>query len=198
MAWPRPRFHRRWTRAWSGLGLDYIDLLLIHWPNPAQDRYVDAWFGLADLLESGRLKAIGVSNFKPAHLDRIIAETGVVPDINQIQLNPGFTRDAAPRLQRGPWHCDRVVVAAGRLGRQGAGPSDRHRDCRRDRRTPAQTVLRWHTQLGLIAVPKSANPERLRQNLAIFDFELAPDQLEALSALDQGEAKAYDSDRFGH
>ncbi|MCU1689289.1 MAG: aldo/keto reductase, partial [Jatrophihabitantaceae bacterium] len=173
------------------LGLDYLDLLLIHWPNPANNRFVDAWLGLADLLASGRLKSIGVSNFKPAHLDLIIAESGVVPDINQIQLNPGFTRDStrAYNSARGI-----ATESWSPLGGSGAkvlddpiviGIADAIG------RTPAQTVLRWHTQLGLIAVPKSSNPERLRQNLAIFDFELTPEQMESISALDQGEAKAY-------
>lgn len=180
------------------LGLDYLDLLLIHWPNPADDRFVDAWLGLGDLLESGRLKAIGVSNFKPAHLDRIIAETGVVPDVNQIQLNPGVTRDAARAF-----HTAHGIVTESwsPIGGSGAKVLD---DpvivgiAAAIGRTPAQAVLRWHTQLGLIAVPKSASPERLRQNLAIFDFDLTPDQIDAISTLDQGEGKAYDSDTFGH
>lgn len=180
------------------LGMDYLDLLLIHWPNPANDRYVDAWHGLGDMLESGRLKAIGVSNFTPAHLDRIIDETGVVPDINQIQLSPAVTRNDARAYHAAHGIVTESWSPLGGLGIKVldnpliAGIADEVG------RTPAQTILRWHIELGLVTVPKSANPERLRQNIDIFDFSLRPDQIEAISALDHGESAAYDSTKFGH
>lgn len=179
------------------LGVDYLDLLLIHWPNPDQDRYVEAWQGLAALLEAGKVRAIGTSNFKPPQLERIITETGVVPDVNQIQLSPHATRASSrdyanahgivveswsplgkggDLLREGP-----VTAAAERLGK-----------------TPGQVVLRWHIQHGLVAIPKTKTDSRLEENLAVFDFSLSEDEMDALDALDQGESTVTDSDRFGH
>jgi 2,5-diketo-D-gluconate reductase A len=180
------------------LGLDYVDLFLIHWPNPQQDRYVDAWRGLARLLEEGRVRAIGMSNFKPAHLDRVIAETGVTPDVNQIELSPLTTRDETRAYDdrhgivtqswsplgggRGSVRSAPAVVAmAERLGR-----------------SPAQVVIRWHLQMGLSVIPKSGNAGRIRENFQVFDFELDEADMAALSALDEGEGAVTDSDRFGH
>lgn len=202
------KFNKRWhgvelvaqacRRSLDRLGLDYLDLLLIHWPNPAHDRYVQAWEGLVELLGSGQVKAIGTSNFKPAHLQRIIDATGVAPDVNQIQLSPVLTRDAARA-----YHAAHGIVTESwaPIGGQGVPVLDHPvlaRVAAAVGRTPAQTVLRWHLELGLVAVPKSANPARLRENLDVFDFSLTPEQVAALSALDHGEAAAEDSDRFGH
>jgi 2,5-diketo-D-gluconate reductase A len=179
------------------LGVDYLDLFLIHWPNPGQDRYVDAFRGLAKLLADGRVRAIGGSNFKPAHLRRVLNETGIVPDVNQIELNPTVTRDAtrAYDAEHGI-----VTESWGPIGRGGdllARPviteiAERHG------RTPAQVVLRWHVQSGCVPVPKSANPERLRANLDVFDFALTPAEVAAIGSLDRGESAALDSDSFGH
>jgi 2,5-diketo-D-gluconate reductase A len=179
------------------LGVDYLDLFLIHWPNPGQDRYVDAWRGLCRLLDEGLVRAIGVSNFKPAHLDRILESTGVAPDVNQIELSPYLTRDEARA-----YHARHGIVT------QSYSPLDRGGDLLREPaveeaaerhgRTPAQVMLRWHVQLGLITVPKSSDPERQASNLAIFDFTLDENEMAALSALDRGEAAATDSDTFGH
>ncbi|WP_436763529.1 aldo/keto reductase [Streptosporangium sp. V21-05] len=179
------------------LGLDYADLYLIHWPLPRKDRYVEAWKGMVKLLEDGRVRAIGVSNFKPAHIDRLLAETGVVPDVNQIQLNPFFTRDE-PRAY-GTAH-GIATQSWGPLGQGGdlleqpvvTAAAERHG------RTPAQIVLRWHIELGLITVPKSSSPGRMRSNAEIFDFALTPEEVSELSALDRGEAAATDSDSTGH
>lgn len=187
-----------YERSIDALGLDYVDLLLIHWPNPTHDRYVQAWEGLVDLLASGRLRAIGTSNFKPAHLERIIAATGHAPDVNQIQLSPASTRDAARAF-----HAEHGIVTESwsPIGGQGVRVLDLppvREVAEQTGRTPAQVVLRWHMELGLVAIPKSASPERLRENLAIFDFSLTPDQVAALSALDRGESAVEDSDRFGH
>jgi 2,5-diketo-D-gluconate reductase A len=179
------------------LGVDYLDLFLIHWPNPGRDRYVDAWRGLCRLLDEGVVRAIGVSNFKPAHLDRLLESTGVAPSVNQIELNPYVARleprayherhgivtqsysplDRGGALLREPV----VVAAAERLGR-----------------TPAQVVLRWHVQQGLTVAVKSSDPARQAENLAVFDFALGPEEVAALSALDRGEGAATDSDTFGH
>jgi 2,5-diketo-D-gluconate reductase A len=202
------KFNKRWhgvelaaeafERSADRLGLDYVDLLLIHWPNPRQDQYVQAWQGLVRLLEEGRVRAIGTSNFKPTHLDRIIEETGVVPDVNQIQLSPSVTRDEARA-----YHAERGIVTES-WSPLGGGGADELRHpvvtelAARYGRTPAQIVLRWHIELGLVAIPKSANAERIRQNIEIFDFSLSPEDVAAISALDQGESAATDSDSFGH
>jgi len=181
------------------LGVEYVDLLLIHWPNPAQDRYVDAWRGLLDLLAEGSVKAVGVSNFKPAHLERLRAETGVLPDVNQIQLSPASTRAHARA-----YHAEHGILT------QSWSPLGGERDRtlladpvingigRRRGRTPAQVVLRWHVQLGLAAVAKTSRPDRLEENLDIFDWELTDEDLAALSTLDRGDAVTVDSDEFGH
>jgi 2,5-diketo-D-gluconate reductase A len=202
------KFNKRWhgvelaaeayERSADRLGLEYIDLLLIHWPNPQQDRYVQAWQGLARLLEEGRLRAIGTSNFKPAHLERVIAETGVVPDVNQIQLSPTVTRESARA-----YHAEHGIVTQS-WSPIGGQSNDVLREpvvvelAGRHGRTPAQIVLRWHMELGLTTVPKSSDPERLRQNLDIFDFSLTAGEVAAISALDQGDAAGADSDAFGH
>ena len=202
------KFNKRWhgrdlavqayERAIDRLGLDYVDLLLIHWPNPGHDRYVEAFQGLVDLLEAGRVKAIGTSNFKPAHLDRVIAATGVVPDVNQIQLSPAVTRVAARE-----YHTTHGIVTQSWSPIGGQDVAVLHEPvvtgiAEQIGRTPAQVVLRWHIELGLVAIPKSSDPARLRQNLDIFDFSLTAEQVTAISALDQGEAAAADSDRTGH
>ncbi|WP_213450627.1 aldo/keto reductase [Rhizomonospora bruguierae] len=202
------KFNRRWhgvdlvreafERGLDRLGLDYVDLLLIHWPNPDQDRYVEAWQGLARLLAAGRLRAIGTSNFKPAHLERIIDATGVLPDVNQVQLSPLVTRESTREF-----HARHGIVTQS-WSPIGGQKTDVLREpvvtelARRYGRTPAQIVLRWHVQLGLVAIPKSSDPQRLRQNLAIFDFALADEDAAALTALDRGDAAGADSDAFGH
>lgn len=179
------------------LGVDYLDLYLIHWPMPWQDRYVDAYLGLTDLLREGLVRAIGLSNFKPAHIDRIRAATDVTPDVNQIQLDPTLTREAARA-----YHREHGIVT------QSWGPIGHGRDllsepvvteiAERYGRTPAQVVLRWHVELGLVPIPKTSSPERMKTNLDIFDFSLAPADVAALSALDRGEEAATDSDSVGH
>lgn len=178
------------------LGLDYVDLLMMHWPLPARDLYVDTWATFIELLASGKTRAIGVSNFKPAHLERLIEETGVAPAVNQIELNPTLARtqtrqyNTANGIQTQSWSP---------LGR-GDTLSNPVITSIADRLavTPAQVILRWHVQLGLSAVPKSATPARLATNLDVFDFELTDADLSTISALDQGEAAARDSDVEGH
>jgi 2,5-diketo-D-gluconate reductase A len=178
------------------LGVEYVDLLLIHWPNPAQDRYVDAFAGMAKLVADGRVRAIGVSNFKPAHLQRLF-DAGLVPEVNQIQLDPLHTRPDLVALHR-----ERGIVteAWSPLGRGGdllehpvvTAAAEKYS------RTPAQIVLRWHTLVGNVAIPKSSRPQRLAENLDIFNFVLARDELDALTALNQGDAGLLDADTFGH
>jgi len=179
------------------LGVEYLDLLLIHWPNPDQDRYVDAWQGLIALREAGLVRAIGTSNFKPAHLQRLIDETGVAPEVNQVQLSPVWAKQAEREF-----HAKHGIVteAWSPLGK-GTDLLD-HPTVREAAeahgRTPAQVVLRWETQQEVVPIPKSANRARLEQNLAIFDFDLTDAELDALSALDGTARTATDSDRSGH
>jgi 2,5-diketo-D-gluconate reductase A len=179
------------------LGLDYLDLLLVHWPNPAQDRYVDAFRGLVELLRDGLLRVVGTSNFTPAHLQRVIDEAGVTPDVNQLQLSPyvvqeggrafaarhGIVVQSWSPLARGPELRSEPVVT---------------RLAQRYRRTPAQVLLRWHIELGLVPVPKSEDPQRLRENIAVFDFTLPPEDVARLSALDRGDELVLDPETFGH
>jgi 2,5-diketo-D-gluconate reductase A len=202
------KFNKRWhgadlveealSRSCDRLGVDYVDLYLVHWPNPGQDRYVAAWQGLTRLLEDGRVRAIGTSNFKPAHLDRLLAETGVTPEVNQIQLNPFVTRAEARA-----YHLEHGIVTESwsPFGGHGADVLSESRItelAERYEKTPAQIVLRWHLELGLVAIPKSSSPSRIRENMHVFGFELSAEDVAAISALDRGEGAAVDSDRFGH
>jgi 2,5-diketo-D-gluconate reductase A len=179
------------------LGLDRIDLLLIHWPNPRKDRYVEAWRGLLRLLEDGKVRAIGVSNFKPAHLDRLLGETGVAPHVNQIELDPTHSRP-----EERAYHAAHGIVTES-WSPIGAG-GDLLADptivdlARRRSKTPAQIVLRWHVQLGLIPIPKTSKPERLAENKDVFDFELDAAEMDELASLDRGDEGVTDADRFGH
>jgi 2,5-diketo-D-gluconate reductase A len=179
------------------LGLERIDLLLIHWPNPKKDRYVDAWRGLVQLLEDGKVRAIGVSNFKPVHLDRLLGETGVAPHVNQVQLDPRI-----PRENERSHHAAHGIVTES-WSPIGAG-GDLLADAtigdvaRAHGKTPAQVVLRWHVQLGLVPIPKTSKPERLAENIDVFDFELRSAEMDELAALDRHGQGAVDSDRFGH
>ncbi|HLR96248.1 MAG TPA: aldo/keto reductase [Jiangellaceae bacterium] len=202
------KFNRKWhgvdraakalDASLGRLGLDYVDLLLIHWPNPQQDRYVEAWQGLVQLLEQGRVRAIGMSNFKPAHLERVVAETSVEPDVNQIQLSPLLARVAARE------HHQAHGIVTQSWSPIGGGKNDVLQEAlvkdlaQKYDKTPAQIVLRWHIELGLAPIPKSGNPERLRQNIDVFDFSLSTDDITAMSALDRGESAATDSDTAGH
>jgi 2,5-diketo-D-gluconate reductase A len=178
------------------LGLDHIDLFLIHWPNPERNRYVDAWQGMIELLTDGNVRAIGVSNFKPAHLQRLIDETGVPPMVNQIQLNPWIPR----RDERGFHTAHGIVTESWAPIGKGLGLladpviADL---ARRRSRTPAQIVLRWHLQLGTIPIPKTSSPSRLGENIEVFDFELDDREMAEIGGLDAGGRGAVDSDVTG-
>lgn len=174
-------------------GLEYLDLFLIHWPIPWQDQYVSAWEGLVELVHSGDVAAIGVSNFKPAHLERIIAATGYVPDVNQIQLSVDLPRTASRAFHR-----------AHDIRTEGWSPLGRGPELREDpavievaeevNRAPAQVILRWQVQQGIVPVARSSRREQLAENIALFDFSLSDDHLDRLARLDRGEAAARDSD----
>jgi diketogulonate reductase-like aldo/keto reductase len=178
------------------LEMAYVDLYLIHWPVPSQERYVETWRAFAELQEEGLTRSIGVSNFQPAHLRRIIEETGVTPVINQIELHPrlqqpglrrehedlGIVTEAWSPLAQGEVLDDPVIVSI-------AEAHDR---------TPGQVVLRWHVQLGNVVFPKSVTQERIEQNFAIFDFELSDSEMEEIETLDAGERIGPDPDTFVH
>ena len=179
------------------LGLDYVDLLLIHWPVPQRDLYVSTWQAFEKLLADGRARSIGVSNFKPAHLDRLLAETDIVPAVNQIQLNPYVTR--ADQREYGIRH-GIVTESWSPLGQGNELLAEPllARLAEKYGKAPGQVVLRWHIELGLVVIPKSATPERIRQNIDLFDFALDPADVDAISALDQGPDAGVDSDVVGH
>ncbi len=179
---------RAFDETMDRLGLEKIDLFLIHWPLPTlyDGDYVSTWRTLTEFVESGRAASVGVSNFQPAHLERIIEETGVTPAVNQIEVHPYFTNDAARRASADHG----IAVEAWSPIAQGKVLDDPAivEIARAHDRTPSQVTLRWHVQRGDIVFPKSMHEERMRENFAIFDFELSDDEVATISALDQGES----------
>jgi len=177
------------------LGMDYVDLYLIHWPAPRKDRYIDTWRALESLKRDGRARSIGVSNFTAAHLERLLATATETPVINQIELQPWLQQsrlrefDAAHGIQTESWSplargraIDDPALAA--IGQKYG-------------KSAAQVVLRWHVQLGLVVIPKSNSIERIRENSQVFDFELDDADLAAIAALDAGERTGSDPDLVG-
>ena len=169
----------------SKLGTDYVDMYLIHWPTPKRDLFVDTWKAFIRLRDEGRIRSIGVSNFQPAHLERLVKETGVVPVVNQIELHPDFaqrdvvaantklkivTESWSPLGQGGDLLKNEALVAIGK----------------KHGKTPAQVGIRWHVQLGHMVIPKSVTPERIKANIDVFGFELSADEMKAIDALDAG------------
>ncbi|MFH8529029.1 aldo/keto reductase [Streptomyces tendae] len=165
------------------LGLDYVDMYLIHWPTPARDLYKDTWKAIEKLVSDGRVRTAGVSNFQPDHLKRLIDGAELVPAVNQVELHPGLQQNElravhaelgiateawSPLAQGAVLKDEAITTIAGRHGK-----------------SPAQVVLRWHLQLGNIVIPKSVTPERIRQNLDVFDFTLTDDEMTAIAGLDR-------------
>ena len=178
---------RAFDKSLDAMKLEYLDLFLIHWPLPAVGDFVETWKALEEIARSGRVRAIGVSNFQSHHLERLARETKVVPAVNQIEIHPYFTQDdvrafdAAHGIATEAWSPiaqgqvldDPVIVAiAARLGR-----------------TPAQVTLRWHIQRGEIVFPKSTTPSRMAENFAIFDFELPDGDMMAITALNRPDGR---------
>ncbi|WP_406499122.1 aldo/keto reductase [Streptomyces sp. NBC_00846] len=168
------------------LGLEYVDLYLIHWPVPAKDAYLDTYKAFEKIYSEGRAKAIGVSNFLPEHLERLLGETSVVPVLNQIELHPQLQQAESRAL-----HAKHGIAteAWSPLG-QGKGLLEVPTVvaiARKHGRTPAQVVLRWHIQTGNVVIPKSVTPSRIVENLDVFGFELDADDLAAFAALDEGK-----------
>ena len=177
----------------SKLGMDYVDLYLIHWPLPMDNLFTEAWRALESIYESKRARSIGVSNFKSHHLDILLKEAKVVPAVNQIELHPmlqqkedraycqerGIEIESYSPLMRGGESLENPVLA---------GLAQKHG------KTGAQVVLRWHIQSGFIVIPKSVRAERIRENMAIFDFELSPEDMQAIETLDAGQRTGADPD----
>ncbi len=176
------------------LELEHIDLYLIHWPVPAHDLYVETWRAFIELQSAGLIRAIGVSNFQSAHLERLVAETGVTPAINQVELHPHFQQ---PGLRHEHDELDIVTEAWSPLG-QGLELKDPTivEIAEAHARTPAQTIIRWHIQLGNVVIPKSVTPERIAENFEVFDFHLTDAEMEAIHALDAGKRIGPDPDTF--
>ncbi|KPF57978.1 aldo/keto reductase [Rhizobium sp. AAP116] len=169
------------------LGTDYVDLYLIHWPSAHRGLFVDTWKAFVKLKEEGRAKSIGVSNFYPEHIEKIIAETGVTPVINQIELHPDFqqrearafhekhgiaTQSWSPLGQGKLLGHSAIAAIAAKLGR-----------------TPAQVIIRWHIDNGLVVIPKSVTPSRISENFKVFDFKLSAEDLDTLNGLDDAGAR---------
>jgi diketogulonate reductase-like aldo/keto reductase len=176
------------------LELEHIDLYLIHWPVPSHDLYVETWQAFIELQAEGLVRAIGVSNFQPAHLERIVAETGVTPAINQVELHPYFQQTG---LRHEHEQLDIVTEAWSPLG-QGLELEDPAivAIAEAHGKTPAQAIIRWHLQLGNVVIPKSVTPERIEQNFDVFDFELSADEMERIRELDEGRRIGPNPDTF--
>jgi 2,5-diketo-D-gluconate reductase A len=177
------------------LGLDYLDLYLIHWPLPAKNLYVETWKALISLRDEGLVRSIGVSNFQPRHLDRIIDETGVTPAVNQIELHPYLTQGPLREYDRAH---DIATEAWSPIAKGGELLKDQVITSLADKygKTPAQIVIRWHLELGNVVIPKSVTPSRIAENFDVFDFELASEDVEAISALNRDERTGPDPDHF--
>ncbi|WP_030607595.1 aldo/keto reductase [Streptomyces sclerotialus] len=176
------------------LGLDHVDLYLIHWPAPARDRYLDTWRAFEKLLADGRIRAIGVSNFQPAHLRRLLDASGIVPAVNQVELHPGLQQS-----ELRAFHAEHgIATEAWSPLAQGALLKDEAITAIAERhgKSPAQVVLRWHLQIGNVVIPKSVTPARIRENLDVFDFVLTDADIDAITALDQGLRTGPDPDTF--
>ncbi|HEU5037538.1 MAG TPA: aldo/keto reductase [Nocardioides sp.] len=178
---------RAFDETMTKLGLDRIDLFLIHWPLPTLygGDFVSTWRTLAEFVDDGRATSIGVSNFQPAHLDRIVEETGVKPVVNQIEVHPYFGNEEA----RAASHRHQVAVEAWSPIAQGAVLDDEviGKIAAAHGKTPSQVTLRWHVERGDIVFPKTTHVERMRENFEIFDFSLTPDEIARITALDRGE-----------
>ncbi len=186
---------RAFDESMAKLGLERLDLYLIHWPAPKLDKYVDTWRAFEKLYADGRVRAIGVSNFQPAHLERLLDASDVVPAVNQVELHPYLQQadvrafDEKHGIATEAW--SPLAKGGSLLGEPAIGDL-----ATKYARTPAQIVLRWHLQLGNIVIPKSVTPSRVAENFDVFGFTLAEEEIEALTSLDRGERTGPDPDRF--
>ena len=176
------------------LELEFIDLYLIHWPVPSQDKYVETWKAFIELKSEGLVRSIGVSNFQPPHLRRLVDETGVTPSVNQVELHPRFQQAG---LRREHEELGTATEAWSPLA-QGAVLDDPTitRIAEAHDKTPGQVVIRWHLQIGNVVIPKSVTPERIEENFNLFDFHLTDGEMEAIAELDAGDRIGPDPDVF--
>jgi len=187
--------HRSIDETLGNLGLDRVDLYLIHWPNPSVGKFVDTWKAFVDLRDSGKVRSIGVSNFTPEHLEAIIDATGVAPAVNQVELHPYF-----PQAELRKVHAEYGIVT------ESWSPLAKQSELLTEQPvldaaaahgvTPGQVVLRWHVQLGAVPVPKSGDADRQRENLDVFGFELSDDEVRAIYGLERG--RLWDGDPDTH
>ncbi|MCE5289542.1 MAG: aldo/keto reductase [Nocardiaceae bacterium] len=185
---------RAFDRTLGRLGLEQLDLYLIHWPTPARDLYVDTWRALEKLYADGRVRAIGVSNFEPAHLERLISEGSVVPAVNQVELHPALQNrtvaaaDTAAGIVTEAWS----PLAQGAVLRDPAigAIAEQHG------KSPAQIILRWHVEQGRVVIPKSVTPARIEENIDIFDFQLTAEDIAAIDGLDRNGRVGPHPDEF--
>lgn len=191
----RDRTMRAFQRSLGRLSSEWVDLYLIHWPAPTQGRYVETWQAMCELRDEGRARSIGVSNFVPEHIERIIDATGVAPAVNQVELHP--------RLQQRElraFHEEHSIVTESwsPLGRGALLDDPVVRElAAQTGRTPAQVLLRWNVQLGCVVIPRSVRAQRIKENGQIFDFELNHEQMEAIARLDREQRIGPDPARFG-
>ncbi|MGW5323918.1 aldo/keto reductase [Rhodococcus pyridinivorans] len=185
---------RAFDTSLAALGLDRLDLYLIHWPTPARDLYADTWRALERLVEEGRLRAAGVSNFQPAHLQRLLDGSSLVPTINQIELHPGLQQSEVRAF-----HAEHgIATEAWSPLAQGAVLNDEEITSIAERtgKSPAQVVLRWHLQLGNVVIPKSVTPSRIRENFEVFDFELTDEDMSTIAGADRDLRTGPHPDEF--
>ncbi len=177
------------------LNLGYVDMLLIHWPCPTQDLFLETWQVFEDYLRSGLVRGIGVSNFQPSHLERLIALGGTMPALNQVELHPSFQQ---PTVRTFNANHGIATEAWAPLGR-GRYSEDRTlaKISLAHNKSVAQVILRWHLQLGTLVIPKTTNPERLVENISVFDFELTESEMAEIANLNTGARTGLNPDEFG-
>lgn len=178
-------------------GLDYLDLYLIHWPNPSQGLFVEAWEAMIEARERGLLRSIGVSNFLPEHLDLLIDKTGVAPSVNQVELHPYFNQAEQRAADRERGVLTQAWTPIGK-GTALLAETPIVEIAGKHSRTPAQVVLRWHVQLGVLPIPKSATPSRQIENLGVEDFELDAADMAAIGTITRPDGRLFDGDPRTH
>ncbi|HEX3318232.1 MAG TPA: aldo/keto reductase [Solirubrobacteraceae bacterium] len=198
---PNPEHGRESTlRAFDGslerLGFDYVDLYLIHWPVPTRELYVETWKTFEELHEQGHARSIGLSNFQPEHIDRLLAESRTAPTVNQIELHPYHAQRELRAYDREHGIATEAWSPIGQGGEVLEDPVIERIASPHDK-SPAQIIIRWHLQIGNVVIPKSETPERIRANFEVFDFTLTDDEVGQIDRLDRGERLGPDPDTFG-